>query len=391
MSLTHEILERLIAFPTVSAESNLALIGYVDDFLTARGFETHLVPDDSGRKAGLFASLGPCVRGGLLLSGHTDVVPVQGQEWSRDPFRLSREDGRLYGRGTTDMKGYLACVLALADRAAGRQLRAPLKLAFSYDEEVGCVGIRHMIGRLEDTIGLPEWCFVGEPTQMQVAVGHKGKAALRATFAGQAGHSALAPRFLNALHPAAEFIGELRSLQEELARSGARDDAYEIPYSTLHAGRMQGGSALNIVPDQAVIEFELRHLAGDDAGAILGRIRDRADTVVQRFRGHYPTAAIAIDEVNAYPGLATPEDSAVVRLAQALTGTRGTTKVAFGTEAGFFADMLGVPTVVFGPGSMTEQGHKPDESIAEADLAHCDAALDRALDMLAGERDLPAV
>ena len=236
MSQTHDILERLIGFNSVSANSNLDIIDYIQDYLALRGFEIHRVPDDSGQKAGLYASLGP-TGAGVMLSAHTDVVPVAGQNWTKDPFKLTREADRLYGRGTTDMKGYMASVMALADRASRTPLREPLKISFSYDEEIGCVGIQHMIGVLEKTIGLPRACFVGEPTEMQVAVGHKGKAALRATCHGQSGHSALAPNFVNALHLAGDFMAELRQLQDDLARNGTRDPAYAVPYSTIHIGK----------------------------------------------------------------------------------------------------------------------------------------------------------
>ena len=206
MTQTLDILDRLIAFPTVSAASNLELIGYVDDFFKKRRFETHRVPDETGEKVGLYAALGPTDKPGILLSGHTDVVPVEGQDWTRDPFRLTRDGARVYGRGTTDMKGYLACVMAAADRATAIDLAEPLKIAFSYDEEIGCVGIRQMIGALDSTISRPRMCFVGEPTGMQVAIGHKGKTALRAVCRGENGHSALAPKFLNALYLAADFV-----------------------------------------------------------------------------------------------------------------------------------------------------------------------------------------
>jgi len=384
MTLTLDTLERLIGFPTVSSVSNLDIIAYIEDFLKIRGFRTYRVPDATGRKAGLFAAIGPTETAGVLLSGHTDVVPVVGQNWTRDPFRLTQKGERLYGRGTTDMKGYLACMLSLADRAAKVALKEPLKLAFSYDEEIGCVGIRQMIDQLQPTIGLPRACFVGEPTEMQVAIGHKGKTALRATCHGENGHSAMAPQFLNAVHVAADFVGALRDVQAGLAQNGPRDAAYSVPFSTVHVGKISGGTALNIVPDRAVIDFEFRNLASDPADNIRGLIDMAAEDVTGRFHAQHPVAKIKIEQVNAYPGLDTDSADDVVAFAQNLAQTNSTTKVAFGTEAGFFASVLKIPTIVCGPGSMAEQGHKPDESIGTGDLAACDAFFDRLLGHLTG-------
>ena len=377
MTQTLEILDHLIAFPTVSSSSNLALIDYVQDYLRARGFTVHRIADPTGDKAGLFARIGP-EGAGVMLSGHSDVVPPDGQDWTRDPFKLTREGDRMFGRGTTDMKGYVASMLALADRAATADLREPLKLALSYDEEVGCVGIAHMIGELERTIGLPRLCFVGEPTNMQVAIGHKGKAAFKARFHGIAGHSALAPNYLNALHMAADFVQGLRDMQSDLATNGARDAAYGVPYSTVHVGKLQGGTALNIVPDTADAVFEFRHIAEDDPATLRARI----DTIAAEIEAKFSGGRIEIAQTNAYPGLGTSATAEVTQIAQDCAGTQ-VTKVAFGTEAGFF-DALGIQTVVCGPGDMASQGHKPDESIGVDELAACDAFMDRVLARISG-------
>ncbi|MEL7116039.1 MAG: M20/M25/M40 family metallo-hydrolase, partial [Pseudomonadota bacterium] len=248
MSRTIEILDRLVGFDTVSHRSNLGLIAYVEDVLETCGFRQTRLTDPTGTKAGIFAAIGPAGPG-VLLSAHTDVVPVEGQEWTRDPFRLHRAHDRLYGRGTTDMKGFLASMLAAAERAASLDLAEPLKLAISYDEEIGCIGIAQMIDGLIPAIGTPRAAIVGEPTEMQVATGHKGKVALRAICRGEAGHSALAPRFTNAIHVATDFVAQIRDVQAEIVATGARDPAYDVPYSTLHVGTIAGGSALNIVPD----------------------------------------------------------------------------------------------------------------------------------------------
>lgn len=376
---TLEILDQLIASPTVSADSNLPIIDYIQTFLTARGFEVHRVTDETGQKAGLFARIGPKHKAGILLSGHTDVVPVAGQSWTTDPFKMTVAEGKAFGRGTTDMKGYLACMLALADRVSKIDLKEPLKLAFSYDEEIGCVGIRSMIDHLDPLIGLPRMCFVGEPTMMQVAVGHKGKAALRATCHGMDGHSAMAPNFLNALHLATDFVTDLRELQNDFADNGAQDADYGIPYSTIHVAKVSGGLALNIVPEKAVIDFEIRHLAADNPDDILARIQTAAQKVSAAHQAQFPVAQIDVQTRLSYPGLDTDPDSKVVRQAQKLARVTGTTKVAFGTEAGYFATHLNIPTIVCGPGSMDGQGHKPDEYIELSQLAACDAMFDRLL------------
>ncbi len=378
MARTLELLDRLIAFDTTSRNSNLELAGFARDVLKRHGFRVTEIPNSDGQKVGLYAETGPETGGGVMLSAHTDVVPVTGQRWTRDPFRLTVEGDRLFGRGTTDMKGYVAAMLALGERTAGAELREPLKFVLSYDEEVGCVGIQEMLDRLAPLIGKPRACFVGEPTEMQVAVGHKGKAALRATCFGQSGHSALAPNFINALHLAADFVTALRELQRHYAEHGHRDSAYSVPYTTVHAGLLGGGTALNIVPDQAEITFEYRHLATESPADIQNRIYDAANRVCDTYRPLWEGARIEIDLYNAYPGLDVPETDKVVALAQRLAQTNDTTKVAFGTEAGFFS-ALGIPTVVCGPGSMEGQGHKPDEYISIRELTACDMMMDRIL------------
>jgi len=375
---TLAILERLIAFPTVSADSNLALIDHAEALLEAAGFATRRLPDATGTKAGLMARIGPEGPGGVMLSAHSDVVPVEGQDWTRPPFRLTREGDRLFGRGVTDMKGFLASALALAQRIG--QPAQPLMLAISYDEERGCLGIRDMLPGIAALGWQPGLCIVGEPTSMRTATGHKGKAAFEAVFRGTAGHSALAPRHINALHPAAEFIAALRRIQAAYAEGPSRDADHDVPFSTVHAGRMEGGRALNIVPDHARVEFELRHLPGDTPEAFLDRLGQEVAAILPPFRRIDPAADITIREVNRYPGFAIPPgDPRLARMA-GLCGTAATTKVAFGTEAGYFAG-LGFPVVVCGPGDMERDGHRPDESLALGELAACDAMMER----LAGE------
>jgi acetylornithine deacetylase len=378
---TADILARLIGFDTTSSKPNRALMDWVQDLLGGAGIAAQIIPDASGGKANLYATIGPQDRPGVMLSGHTDVVPVDGQVWTRPPFVLTEAEGRYYGRGTTDMKGFVASALAAALMAARRPLATPLHLALSHDEEVGCLGVVSMIDMLAHAPHLPAMCIVGEPTGMQVATGHKGKIALRATCTGREGHSALAPMALNALHLGADFLGALRRLQDEVAASGLRDGDYDVPYTTLHVGKMQGGVQVNIVPNSCTLDFEIRNLAGDDPQALIDRLRVEADRITAPLKAAFPEAAISIDRLWDYPGLGTPTSAPVVQFVKSLTGANGTMKVAFGTEGGLFSSRLGIPTVICGPGSMA-QGHKPDEWVSVGQIARCDAMLAALLDRL---------
>ncbi|WP_313194006.1 acetylornithine deacetylase [Shinella zoogloeoides] len=373
---TPEILARLIAEPTVSRTSNLALLDHVESLLRPAGARIERFSHPDGSRANLFATVGPEGAGGVVLSGHTDVVPVEGQAWSSDPFTLTERGGRFYGRGTADMKGFVAASLRAALLAAARPLKRPLHLALSYDEEIGCIGVRGMIEALAARTERPALCIVGEPTEMRIATGHKGKRALRACCHGQEGHSALAPKALNALHLGAAFIQALEARQDALAAHGARDAEYDIPYSTIHAGMMRGGTALNIVPGRCEIDFEIRNIAGDDPADILAGIAADAKAIAAPYRGRFPMACIEIEEVSGYPGLATRPDAPATRLLARLLDDETTLKVAFGTEGGLFDQTLGLSTAICGPGSM-EQGHKPDEFIAAGQLERCDAMLAR--------------
>jgi acetylornithine deacetylase len=380
MSLALDILDRLIAFPTVSRDGNIDLIRYVANLLESHGIAARLFPAAEGDRASLFATVGPEGAGGVVLSGHTDVVPVDGQAWTSDPFRLIRRDDRLYGRGTTDMKGFVACAIEALVAAKGRPLARPLHLALSYDEEIGCVGVRPMLTELA-TAGLkPDWVLIGEPTEMQVAVGHKGKTNIRATCRGHAAHSALAPTGLNAIHLAADLLTQIRALQAEIVETGLRDDDYDIPYTTLHAGIIRGGTALNIVPDACVMDFEIRNLAGDEPKVLLDRLFAGAEAIGEAQRARFPETGISLEVFNTYPGLDTAKQSETASRAMALSGN-GMIKVAFGTEGGLFRDHLDVPVVVCGPGSM-EQGHKPDEYMSLSQLDACRQMLARLADSL---------
>jgi len=368
-----DILARLIGFETVSSRSNMALMQYVQGVLAKAGIAAVLIPDAAGTKANLYASVGPAGPG-VMLSGHTDVVPVEGQAWSVPPFALTERDGRYHGRGAADMKGFVACAIAAMVAAAGRELRVPLHLALSYDEEVGCLGVGSLIDLLAAAPVRPSMCIVGEPTGMQVATGHKGKVALRTTCVGREGHSALAPMALNALYLATDFVGVVRGVQARVMAEGLRDGDYDVPYSTLHVGLLRGGVQVNIVPHLAVVDWEIRSLAGEDVEALIGEVRAGAEAIVAPLRAEFPEAQIRVERLWDYPGLGTPTDAGVVRFVQSLTGANGTIKVAFGTEGGLFDARLGVPTVICGPGSMA-QGHKPDEYVSVEQMARCEAML----------------
>ena len=372
-----ELLDRLVAFPTVSDQSNLALVDWTQQLLQNAGFQTTRIPGSDAGKTGLYATLGPQRSGGICLSAHTDVVPVAGQNWTRDPFKLTREGPNVYGRGTTDMKGFVACALAAAERAGAADLKRPLSLVLSYDEEIGCVGIREMMPALRNLLGTPEVVVVGEPTSMEIATGHKGKSAFHVTCRGEVGHSAMAPFYINAIHLAARFVDQIRALQAELAEA-IQDPAYEIPYSTLHIGRIKGGRALNMVPDHTTLEMELRHLpqaSVDDLTAALHKAAAHVCAVENS------PNAISVEPTTSYPGLEIDAHNPVISWAQKLTNGPNTTKVAFGTEAGFFAE-LGLNAVVVGPGNMALNGHKPDEAIAVRELEACTAMMDEFLSHL---------
>jgi acetylornithine deacetylase len=365
-----EMLRRLIAFQTVSRESNLALIDFVREHLRECDARARLTFDDSRRKANLFATLGPPAPGGIVLSGHTDVVPVDGQAWASDPFDLIDRDGRLYGRGTADMKSFIAVALALSPGYVAR-LERPLHLALSYDEEVGCLGIGRLIADLVESGVRPEGCIVGEPTMMTPVIGHKGKMSYRCTVRGRAAHSAYAPRAVNAVEAAAEAIAYLKRMSRRHRDGGPYDHAYDVPYTTVHTGVIRGGSALNIVPHECIFDFEFRHLPADDPHALLAEFNAYLHAELEReMHAVDAQTGFSIEQLSAIPALDTPAETPIVALAQELTGRYELAKVSYGTEASQFQHS-GIPTVVCGPGSI-EQAHKPDEYIDRAQLAACE-------------------
>ena len=367
-SAVREILSTLLAFDTTSRESNLALIGWVEDFLAARGMTAQRIVNADGSKANLYARIGPSGEGGVMLSGHTDVVPVDGQNWSLPPFALTERDGRYYGRGSADMKGYLACVLASLDAFLAAPLRMPLHLAFSYDEEVGCLGVRSMIDWLKASHEKPAMCIIGEPTQMQPVYGHKGKIGMRCYVQGRACHSAYAPDGVNAIEYAAKLINHLSASAVQLAAQ--RDARFDPPFSTLQTGVIQGGSALNIVPQDCQFDFEIRYLPNADVQGVVDDAKAYANRqLLPSMKKVAEESAIRFETLSAYPGLLTDPYSQFAHWLAQWSGSESFSTVAFGTEGGLF-DEAGIATLVCGPGSM-EQGHKPDEFIAIDQLEKC--------------------
>jgi acetylornithine deacetylase len=370
------LLEYLIGFDTQSFRSNLELVAFVRDYLEGFGVESRLVPDGTGEKANLWALIGPSDEAGLVLSGHTDVVPVAGQAWTSDPFRARAADGRIYGRGAADMKGFLACVLALVPELVALPLRRPAIIAFSYDEEVGCKGVPRLIEALLAELPRPQACLVGEPTLMGLVDGHKGKAGYRCIVTGREAHSAYPRLGANAVIAAARIIGQVADLGRGFAAHGPFGDGFDPPHHTSGIGRIEGGSQLNIVPSHCSFEFEFRTLPGVDPMRFVREVEAFAlAEVLPTLRATAPEAAIRFEEVLAYPGMTPPPESEFTRLCRELTGTAVPAKVPFGTEGGCF-DARGIPALVCGPGDI-KVAHKPDEWIAVEQLERCDAFLRR--------------
>lgn len=374
------MIERVVGFDTTSYRSNLEFIAFAADVLAACGATLRQTYDDRRQKANLFASIGPADKPGIVLSGHSDVVPVDNQEWTSDPFKVRHADGRLYGRGTADMKSFIALCLSLAPEFAARQLAFPIHFAFSYDEEVGCIGARRLI---EDLGGLevrPRLCIVGEPTDMKVIIGHKGKKSVRCEVHGKECHSALNHRGVNAVEIAAEMVAFLRQMQRRIRRQGPFDFGYDPPYTTIHTGVMSGGTALNIVPARCSFEFELRNLPSHDVEDLMAELRAFAQSLIPEMLEVDEASGIMFDEYNTTAGLDTAEDDEAALLARRLSGNNDVAKVSFTTEAGLFHD-AGIPTVVCGPGSIL-QAHKPDEFITLDQVAQGESFLHRLLDSM---------
>ena len=375
-----DMIERLVAFDTTSRNSNLALIDFVADYLDGHGIAATRTFDDDGRKANLFASLGPGGPGGVVLSGHTDVVPVDGQPWDTDPFAMATNDGRLYGRGTSDMKSFLAVALALAPEFEARGLAVPLHLALSYDEEVGCIGVDRMIAGIEAAGIAPQIVIVGEPTGMRVANAHKGIFSFDTTVTGHEAHASATHIGVNAVMTAAELIGFLTRLAAEMKARAAPDSGFGPPYTTVHVGTIEGGTALNIIPRRCRFEWEYRLMPGTDSGEVIDRFNDFAAGLEPAMKAIAETAGIHTEPQYSVPGLAFDAASPAERLVMALTGDNRAIKVSYGTEAGKF-QQAGASAVVCGPGHV-EQAHKPNEFVELAQVEACEAFMRRLMERL---------
>ncbi len=372
---TLEMLSRLVSFDTTSRNSNLEMIAFMEGWLADAGIATTRVPFGPD-KANLVAVIGPRVAGGLVLSGHTDVVPVDGQQWSSDPFslRLEAGEGRAYGRGTADMKGYLASALALAPELAKMDLQRPVILAFSCDEEVGCTGVRPMIEWIAENLPPVEAVFVGEPTGMNVVTAHKGIEAMRTSVRGLPAHSSCTHLGVNAIMAAGEVICEINRIAEEERERADPESGFVPPHTTVNIGLICGGTAKNIIPQDCTIDWETRLMPQAEFGRIPQRVQDFARRQVEpRMKAVSPQAGIETEVVNSVPGLAEENDSPATRLAMRFAGANGCHRVSYGTEAGLF-QRAGMPAVICGPGHI-EQAHKPDEFVELAQLDACDAYL----------------
>ncbi|WDD93845.1 acetylornithine deacetylase [Burkholderia sp. FERM BP-3421] len=369
--------ERLVSIDTTSRVPNLGLIEMVRDALAARGIASTLTHDAREGWANLFATVPAhdgSTDGGIVLSGHTDVVPVDGQSWDSDPFRPEIRDGKLYGRGTCDMKGFIGTALALLPEMQSARLAKPIHFALSYDEEVGCVGAPLLIADLQKRGLKPSGCIVGEPSSMRPIIAHKGINAYRCCVRGHAAHSSLTPKGLNAIEYAARLICHIRDIADQFRAEGPFDALYDVPFTTAQTSLIQGGNAINTVPAECRFSFEFRNLPTLDPDRIFARIDAYArETLLPRMQQEHPNAAIEFTKIAAAPGLDSTEQAAITELVRALTGDQDKRKVAYGTEAGLFA-LAGIPSVVCGPGDI-EQAHKPNEYVSLDQLDACERFL----------------
>ena len=374
-------LDRLTAIDTVSRHSNLGLIETVRDALKGHGLDPWLNLNAEGTKANLFCTLpaqNGATQGGIALSGHTDVVPVDGQDWATDPFKLTEQDGKLYARGACDMKGFIAASLALVPEFLALPRSQPLHLALSYDEEVSCLGAPFMLAELQQRGIRIDGCVVGEPTSMKPVVAHKGLNAYRCRVHGKAAHSSLTTHGCNAIEHAARLICHIRDLADAWRAQGPFDAAFDVPHSTITTNLIAGGIAINTVPDACSFSYDFRHLPGHDASGIQAQVQRYVDDeLLPRMRREYAGARVDIECGAAVPTLDASEQAAITQLVRALTQDQGVRKVAYGTEAGQFAQ-AGIPAILCGPGSI-EQAHKPDEYVEHAQLALCDRFLRQVL------------
>jgi len=371
------LIEKWVSFASVSRDSNLPLIEWTTEFLAAHGIQSELSYDDTGRKANLWATLpaenGETKTGGIVLSGHTDVVPVDGQPWDTDPFTATVIGDKLFGRGVTDMKAYSATALTMVPELLRRKLKRPVHLAFSYDEEVGCIGVRRLIAQMVDRGYRPAGCIVGEPTGMQVVIAHKGKHAYRTTVRGHEAHSSLTPLGVNAVEVACEFVANLKAMARRLAAEGPFDPLFDVPFTTIHTGVIHGGTALNIIPRDCEVMWEIRHHHLDSPVQLFNEAREFADSLVPAMHAVAPDTGITHKLNSVLPGFATGADSEIARIGFRCAGVDGAAaavKVSFGTEAALF-HQVGVPTIVCGPGHIA-QAHQPNEWVTLDQLAWCE-------------------
>jgi acetylornithine deacetylase len=364
-----EMIEQLIGFATVSTESNLALIDYVRTYLARYGVESRLTHDPDHRKANLFATIGPHSPGGIVLSGHTDVVPVVGQPWETDPFRLHRKGDRLYGRGTCDMKSFIAIALASVPAFAAARLRRPIHLALSYDEELGCLGAPSMLRDVTEHLPLPALAIVGEPTSMRLANRHKGSIALRAILTGRDGHSSAPHRGVNAIACANEFISFLEAMAAEFRTAGPFDESFDPPYTTVNVGMVSGGAAANIIARRCEVVWDFRPLPAVEPETVIRRAKAFLDHLLVQMRTQASEASVDLIPLYQVPPLVPGLHSPAEALVRMLVDGSPAEGVAFGTEAGQF-QRAGIPAVVFGPGSI-QQAHRPDEYIAMDQIQSC--------------------
>ncbi|MEO1330965.1 MAG: acetylornithine deacetylase [Pseudomonadota bacterium] len=373
------ILRDLIAFPTVSSDGNLELILHINEMLKSVGARTDIQVDGSGAKANLFATLGPEIDGGIILSGHTDVVPVADQAWSSDPFVMTERDGRLYGRGACDMKGFVAATLAMAPRFAASALARPVHFAFTYDEEVGCLGGRALMERLSEAPVKPAVAIIGEPTEMRVVEAHKGCYEYTVSFEGLEGHGATPDRCVNAVEYAVRYVAKLMALGDALKARAPAGSPFEPPWTTVSVGRLSGGVAHNVVPARATVDWEMRPVQGSDANLVKTELAAFVETeLAPAMRAVHADASITTEVIGEVVGLEPAEASEAARIVSELTGDEARRAVSFGTEAGLFQG-VGISAVVCGPGSI-DQAHKPDEYVSRDQLG-------QAIGMLRGLED----
>ncbi len=365
-----ELVQTLVRMNTVSANSNLALIHFIRDELQALGVRSRLTYNADRTKANLFATLGEGKPSGIILSGHTDTVPWDGQDWSVDPLSATLRDGRVYGRGSADMKSFIAIALAHAPLFLASDTPFAVHFAFSYDEEVGCFGVRDLIADMRDAGIAPLACIVGEPTSMVPAIAHKGVYRYRCCVRGKEAHSSLTPLSVNAIEMAARVIGKVRDMGEAFERDEPRYEGFDVPFSTTSVGQFHGGIADNVVPRDAEFRYEFRDLPTADAQAMQAEVVAHARALEPAMKRVAPDAGFSFETICEIPSFLGSAGDAVTRLAQRLSGETGTTLVAFGTEAGLFKQS-GIPTVVCGPGSIN-QAHQPDEFVSLDQLARCE-------------------